>query len=1240
MSSALALTLAPFGMSLIAPTAAEAAGLPGGLGPCLGADCPATFPPVNNGPFAGRDAGVNIFVGGDFNVSGSAAEAEGHVVTLGNFSQNKAAGASSVYNIGIVGVGSRVPPPDGADFLTAGGNVTIARGQTLLADGGVVRYAGTASGNITGTTIQDAQAVAAYRPLRSELQSASECYAGIGVPRPATGTAVNQGYQTLFTGDGTSALQVFNVDFDIAGTTGGAQGIAFANIPANATILVNLVGGARTINTYSGSLEDTDPWNQLRERLLWNFPTASTVTLTGSGQFQGSVLVGNPASTATMNLPGLNGRFFTTGSLLHNSGSGMTGTEFHAYPFDGDLPDCGNPPAPTGSTSVTKVDSVTGQPLAGAVFQLWRETNGVPGLQTSGTNPDTEVGAPCTTGADGVCSTTDLPLGTYYWQETQAPPGYDLPRPAVTTVVLDTNGQNVPVTVPDTKSPVVETGSTSVTKVDSATNQPLAGATFQLWRETNGVPGLQTTGRNPDTAVGAPCVTPANGVCSATDLPLGTYYWQETAAPPGYDLPELNVTTVVLDTNGQTVAVTVADTQTAAPTASTSVTKVDSATGQPLAGATFQLWRETNGVPGLQTTGSNPDTAVGSPCITPATGVCSAADLPLGTYYWQEVSAPDGYDLPELNVTTVVLDTNGQTVAVTVADTKTVAPTGSTSVTKVDSVTGQPLAGATFQLWRETNGVPGLQTSGSNPDTAVGSPCITPATGVCSATGLPLGTYYWQETAAPPGYDLPQSSVTTVVLDTNGQDIPVTVKDTKSVAPTGSTSVTKVDSVTGQPLAGAVFQLWHETNGVPGLQTGGPNPDTAIGSPCVTPDTGVCSADNLPLGTYYWEETTAPPGYELPQPAVTTVVLSTNGQNVPVTVKDTKSAAPTGSTSVTKVDSVTGRPLAGAVFQLWRETNGVPGLQTSGSNPDTKVGAPCTTGADGVCSAADLPLGTYYWQEVSAPPGYDLPQPSVTTVVLSTNGQNVPITVSDTLSTVPTGSTSVTKVDAETGQPLAGAVFQLWHETNGVPGLQTSGANPDTKVGAPCTTGADGVCSAAGLPLGIYYWQEVSAPPGYELPQPSVTTVVLSTNGQNVPVTVKDSKKSTQTGSTSVTKVDAETGQPLAGAVFQLWRETNGVPGLQTSGSNPDTEVGAPCTTGADGVCSATDLPLGTYYWQEVSAPDGYQLPKHAVTKVELTKDCPCVEITVKDKKCPPKPCPPEPCEPGKHEWGTHEERV
>ncbi|MFD0430029.1 SpaA isopeptide-forming pilin-related protein [Streptomyces zhihengii] len=38
-------------------------------------------------------------------------------------------------------------------------------------------------------------------------------------------------------------------------------------------------------------------------------------------------------------------------------------------------------------------------------------------------------------------------------------------------------------------------------------------------------------------------------------------------------------------------------------------------------------------------------------------------------------------------------------------------------------------------------------------------------------------------------------------------------------------------------------------------------------------------------------------------------------------------------------------------------------------------------------------------------------------------------------------------------------------------------------------------------------------------------------------------------------KTDAESGEPLAGAEFELWRETNDVTGLQTGGTDPDTLV-------------------------------------------------------------------------------------
>ncbi|GAB3144608.1 hypothetical protein GCM10027258_33640 [Amycolatopsis stemonae] len=406
---------------------AHADPLPGGLGPCVPGTCPDPYPPVGNGSFAGRDNGINVFVGGGMRVTGSAAEAEGRVVVGGDFTLRKTSG-SSLYNVGVAGVGSRVPPPDGADFLTVGGDLAVADGQRLDAvgdsAGGVVRHAGTVTGTVIGKLVHDPAAMRPYADLRAQLTAASQCYARTdGAPRPATGTVRNQGYQTLFTGDGKSALQVFTLDQDIAGPGGSTQGIAFTGIPDGATVLVNLTGATRTINTYSGTLDDRDPLNRLRPRLLWNFPDATAVHLIGSGMFQGSVLAGNAAGTTTVTLPGTNGRFFTAGSLVHGSSAGQgSGQEFHAYPFVGELPSCREKPEPPTTTPTTTTTSTTPTTSTGPTAT----TTPTPST-TAPTSPTSTTGT--TTGTTTTPASTATSTSTASSTTTSTP----APGPAPTT---------------------------------------------------------------------------------------------------------------------------------------------------------------------------------------------------------------------------------------------------------------------------------------------------------------------------------------------------------------------------------------------------------------------------------------------------------------------------------------------------------------------------------------------------------------------------------------------------------------------------------------------------------------------------------------------------------------------------------------------------------------------------------------------------------------------------------------
>ncbi|MFF4378797.1 choice-of-anchor A family protein [Kitasatospora sp. NPDC001547] len=342
-------------------TTGSAAPLAPPPGACSGSDCPSAWPPPHNGDFPGRDAAVNVFTGGDYTVNGRAAEAEGKIVTLGKLTVDKNGGG--VYNMGVVGVGSRVVPPNGSDFVTTGGDVDVRTGNSVLIGGsdshgpafGNLRHAGPVTGTVsidpTGESIQDPDAVVPYRSVPARIQEVSDCVGRAA----ATGTVAVTANEATFTGDGTSMRQVFNVTRSLASPTGGQIGLVFDGIPAGATVVVNMLGDSPVINTYTGTGLAGDRTTELRSKLVYNFPTASSARILGSAQFQGSVMAGNPSGTTTIAQPGMNGRVYLAGNLIH---TGTGGYEIHSYPFDGDLPDCAVTPSPS-PTSPTPSPSPT-----------------------------------------------------------------------------------------------------------------------------------------------------------------------------------------------------------------------------------------------------------------------------------------------------------------------------------------------------------------------------------------------------------------------------------------------------------------------------------------------------------------------------------------------------------------------------------------------------------------------------------------------------------------------------------------------------------------------------------------------------------------------------------------------------------------------------------------------------------------------------------------------------------------
>ena len=173
------------------------------------------------------------------------------------------------------------------------------------------------------------------------------------------------------------------------------------------------------------------------------------------------------------------------------------------------------------------------------------------------------------------------------------------------------------------------------------------------------------------------------------------------------------------------------------------------------------------------------------------------------------------------------------------------------------------------------------------------------------------------------------------------------------------------------------------------------------------------------------------------------------------------------------------------------------------------------------------------------------------------------------------GRLTINKVDADTGKALAGVTYRLFDSAG-------------NKI-ADVTTGADGKAVFSDLPLGSYTYQEISAPEGYVIDdtkyQITITTGMLNITETRTNVLAK--------GSLTINKVDADTGKALAGVTYRLF----------DSAGNKVADV----TTGADGKALFSDLPLGSYTYQEVSAPDGYVVDN---TKYQITITTETLNIT------------------------------
>lgn len=335
-------------------------------------------------------------------------------------------------------------------------------------------------------------------------------------------------------------------------------------------------------------------------------------------------------------------------------------------------------------------------------------------------------------------------------------------------------------------------------------------------------------------------------------------------------------------------------------------------------------------------------------------------------------------------------------------------------------------------------------------------------------------------------------------------------------------AITKVDAETKKPVAGATLVLKDASGKVL---------DTWVTT------TTTHYIRNLADGVYTVEETKTPNGYVLSKQTVS-VTINANNRDVKVSFENSKS----GKLVINKIDADTKQAIAGATLVL--------------KNSAGKVVDTWTTTTSGH-AISNLTPGTYTVEETKAPDGYALSKEVVKVNVTSTT-KDIKVSFENTK----LAKLSITKIDADTKKPIAGATLVLKDST----GKQI--AKWTTTVNAHVIKN---------LEPGTYTVKEVAAPKGYLLSNKEVT-VKITKDVKEYKVTFENAPKNVVI---NINKLDQETNKPLAGAVLVV-KDNNGKV-IDRFTTTEEAHV-------------LTDIANGTYTVEEEAAPAGYIKSNEVVT--------------------------------------------
>ena len=685
-----------------------------------------------------------------------------------------------------------------------------------------------------------------------------------------------------------------------------------------------------------------------------------------------------------------------------------------------------------------------------------------------------------TTNAQGEILVADLEPGVYSVKETATVADHIL-DPTEYHVELFP-GQTSTITIQNDKRPDL-----TIRKTDKDTGEPISGVTFTLNYADGPTITTEPTGED--------------GTVTIENLLPGVYTVTEQSVPEGY----------ILDTTPQQVTLepnrdaTVQFQNYKRPTLT--IHKVD-VNGNALTGAIFEVKTKAGVKIGDFPVG--PDGSI----------TVENIHLEEGYYIVTEIQAPDGYILD--STPHEVYLRPGKTTEISIENEKKPGLT----IKKSDSVTGNPLKGAKFELWVAKD-----NTEDGTYQKLDQSFYYTDENGEIYLDKLDTGWYKVVEVDPPTGYALRDPSEQTIYVDSD-KAVELIFENT----PLSALVVWKFDSVTGEALEGAVFQVRY-LGGTSG--SGG----TVIGT-YKTSANGSFTATGLEAGTYIVEELSSPDGHVI-DTAPQTVFISGKEQDV---VQLYFGNSPKGALLVKKVDASNGKPISDVEFMVTTSDGTVVG-DANGKFVTDSAGTILIEGID--------PGTTLVVKETRAKNGYVLDDTPQTVKIKA--GQTVTLEFRNQ----PKGNLIINKLDSVT----KGIEFELTYSDGSY--VDAEGGTLSSK--GLYTTDENGQIILSGL-TGTIVVTETKTIEGYTIHEETRTqTVVINPNDTQELTFYND-----PVGGVEIVKVDeADRTERLANATFEIRKMDDALVDTVTTDKNGRVFL---------------SLEDGAFYAVEVEAPEGYKL--------------------------------------------------